>query len=231
MPTAAAVRRAIADLADPTDARNLARFFQTQPGGYGEGDVFVGVRVPALRQVAKAHADLPLDEARALLDDAQHEHRFAALVIWVNSWRRAGRTRSQDAELQRRLHAAYLDAVYGGRVNNWDLVDVSAEWLVGEHVRVHGGTAVLASLVEEHDLWRRRVGILATFAWTKAGDPAPALAAATAVLDDRRDLIQKASGWMLREVGKRVDRDVLVRFLDEHASAMGGPLSRTRPST
>ncbi|WP_204163713.1 DNA alkylation repair protein [Nocardioides solisilvae] len=232
-PTAADVRRALAERADPVDAAHLARFFQVRPGGYGEGDVFVGVRVPAVRAVARRYADLPLAEVRALLDDREHEHRLAALVVAVEAFRRALRPRTADPALRARLHALYLDALRAGRVNSWDLVDVSAEWLVGEHLRTSpggedggegdedGGAHVVEELLADPDLWRRRAGVMASFAATKAGDPGPALVAAAAVLDDRRDLVQKAAGWMLREVGKRVDRKTLVDFLRAHAPRMG----------
>lgn len=221
-PTADDVRSALARVADPDDAVTYARFFQTQPGGYGEGDLFIGVRVPKARAVARAYAALPLDELRDLLDDVEHEHRLTALVIAVEAFKRALRPRTRDDDLRRRLHALYLDAVRAGCVDNWDLVDVSAEWLVGEHVRTSGaGTALIHTLAGDEDLWRRRVGILATFAHTKAGDPQPTFAVAEQVLADRRDLVQKATGWMLREVGKRVDRAQLVDFLTDHAGDMG----------
>lgn len=224
MPTSAAddVRAALALRSDPYDAANLARFFQTQPGGYGEGDVFLGVRVPAVRAVAKEHAGIALSQVRELLDDDEHEHRLAALVIAVDAFRRALKPRSRDDALRGELHALYLDAVYSGCVNNWDLVDVSAAWLVGEHLRTSGAsTELIETLVADDDLWRRRVGILSTFAYLKAGDTVPTFAAASAVIEDRRDLIQKASGWMLREAGKRVDRAALVDFLTEYAARMG----------
>ncbi|WP_343994251.1 DNA alkylation repair protein [Nocardioides dubius] len=224
MPTLTAddVRAALALRADPYYAESLARFFQTHPGGYGEGDVFLGVRVPVVRAVAKEHTGLAWSEVRDLLDDDEHEHRFAALAMAVDAFRRALRPRSRDDALRKQLHELYLDAVHAGCVNSWDLVDVSAEWLVGEHLRTEGaGTALVMELVGEQDLWRRRVGIIATFAHIKAGASAPTFAAASAVIDDRRDLIQKASGWMLREVGKRIDRAALVDHLTEHASRMG----------
>lgn len=221
-PAAAEVRTALARVCDPVDAANLARFFQTQPGGYGEGDVFIGVRVPAARAVARTYADLPLDQIRSLLDDREHEHRFTALVIAVNAFRRALRPRTQDPRLRAELHGLYLDAVLAGRIDNWDLVDVSAEWLVGEHLRTSSGdTALVRRLTAEDDLWRRRVGIMSTFAFIKAGEAHPTLTAVAAVLDDRRDLVQKAAGWMLREVGKRIDRDLLIDFLHAHAAGMG----------
>jgi len=199
MSTAADVRAALAARTDAEHAAILARFFQTHPGGYGEGDVFLGVRVPEIREVARQYADLPLDEVRDLLDDVEHEHRFAALAVAVNAFRRALKPRTLDPELREQLHGLYLDAVRAGCVDNWDLVDVSAESLVGEHLRTSGrSTDLLLELAREQDLWRRRVGVIATFAYTKAGDPEPTLAVARTVLDDRRDLVQKASGWMLR---------------------------------
>lgn len=216
------VRRAVATHANPVDAANYARFFQTQPGGYGEGDRFLGVRVPALRAVARTYVALPPAGIRELLDDEWHEHRMVGLFIAVAAFKRASRPRTADPALREELHHTYLDAVLAGRVNSWDLVDASSEWLLGEHLRTSGGdTALVERFTDDPDLWRRRVGILATFAWTKAGDPDPTLRAAAAVVDDRRDLVQKASGWMLREVGKRVDRQVLLDFLEAYAARMG----------
>lgn len=198
-PTPDEVRRAVAVHADPADAANLARFFQTHPGGYGEGDTFLGVRVPALRAVAKTYVALQPAGLRELLDDAWHEHRMVALLIAVAAFKRAGQVRTADPSLRRALHETYLDAVCAGRVNNWDLVDCSAEWLVGEHLRTSSRTTALVEALTAE----------------------PALTAAAAVLDDRRDLVQKAAGWMLREVGKRVGRGVLLDFLETHAGAMG----------
>ena len=221
-PSADQVRAGLARHVDADRAAGLAQFFQTQPGGYGEGDVFIGLTVPQVRAVAKQYAHLPLAEIRDLLDDVEHEHRLAALVIAVEAHRRASKTRTQDPALQQRLHALYLDALHAGCVDNWDLVDISAETLVGAHaLRFPDAVATREALVADESLWRRRAGIIATFAATKAGDPAPTFAAATAVLDDRRDLVQKATGWMLREVGKRISTDLLVQYLFEHAPEMG----------
>ena len=245
--TAAEAREGLAALADPVDAANLARFFQTGPGGYGEGDVFLGIRVPALRAAVRAAAALPLPEALTLLDDAEHEHRLFALLLMVDRFRRAGAQRgsgrrradgrarpagvtessaagsAEGVAARRALHQAYLQALHRGRVNNWDLVDASAEWLIGEAVRdplLELDARLVDELVADEDLWRRRAGILAGFAAIKAGDARPSLRAAEAVIADRRDLVQKASGWMLREVGKRVDRAQLLAFLDRNAGRM-----------
>lgn len=213
---------AIAENADPEFAAGLARFFQTGPGGYGEGDVFVGVRTPVLRALVRTYADLPVAQCRDLLDDTEHEHRWTGLAIMVEAYRRALRPRTRDDARCAELHEAYLDALHSGGVDNWDLVDLSAPWLLGEHARVHlGDLAVVAGLVEREELWLRRSGIVATFANLRAGDAEPTLSLVGSVLADRRPLIQKASGWMLREVGVKVSVGALLDFLDENAARMG----------
>ena len=184
-------------------------FFKTGPGQYGEGDVFIGVRVPATRAVVKRFRGLPYDEIDALLDDPVHEHRLAGLLLLVDA-----------ARLSREIAAdRYLAAVRRGRVNNWDLVDSSAEFVLGEWL-LDRDRSLLDELAASTDLWERRVAVLATFAFIKRGDPSTTLALAARLLDDRHDLMHKAVGWMLREVGKRVSRDVLRGFLDENAARM-----------
>ncbi len=197
MLTAAAVRAALAEVADRADAVHLQRFFKTGPGEYGEGDVFIGVRVPSIRKVAKRYVALPPAEIDALLDSAVHEHRLAGLIILNGAMAAAMRPGAEDVVAQRSIVDLYLAAVERGRVNNWDLVDASAE------------------------LWERRVALLSTFAFIKAGDASTTLELCERLLGDRRDLIQKAVGWMLREVGKRVDPALLAGFLDDHAPEMG----------
>lgn len=225
-PTAAAVMAAIDDLADPARAASSASFFKTGPGQYGEGDRFVGVSVPAQRKVAKTFRGLDRAGVTTLLASDVHEHRLTGLFLLRSGFENAARTRSAaepdhstDAERQAWVRC-YLDAVFGGRVNNWDLVDSSAEYILGESL-VGQDHSSLFELVGEEDLWRRRVAILATFAFIKKGDGQTILALAPRLLDDRRDLIQKAIGWMLRETGKRVDRDLLTEFLDTQAAHMG----------
>ncbi|UOQ87687.1 DNA alkylation repair protein [Agromyces endophyticus] len=223
--TAAGVRAALAAAADPDRVPQLARFFKTGPGGYAEGDRFIGVTVPQTRAVVREFADLPLVESMSLLDSPIHEHRLAALIVMVGQFARASRPRSRDDAARERLYTAYLDAVERGRVDNWDLVDSSAEVLVGE-VLFPGAPVdrvepeLIVGLAASPSVWSRRVAVLATFAATKAGDARPTLAVAERLLDDRHDLIQKAVGWMLREAGKRVGVDVLTGFLDVHAARM-----------
>lgn len=210
---------AIDAVADPEDAAFLQRFFKTGAGEYGEGDVFAGVRVPQTRAVARRFAALPEPELRTLLDSEVHEHRLAALLILNGRFAVASRARTRDDAERERLAAFYVDAVRRGRVNNWDLVDSSAEYVLGEFL-VDRPRDLLYELAAGPVLWERRVAVLSTFAFIKRGDASTTLALAERLLGDREDLMHKAVGWMLREVGKRVDRSVLLGFLDRHAAEM-----------
>ena len=167
--------------------------------------------VPATRLVVKRFRGLDPGEIELLLDSEVHEHRLAAVLLLV-----AGYPRDPDA-----VYVQYLAAVARGRVNHWDLVDSSAEYIVGPHVRLgRAPQSVLDDLAASPDLWERRVAVLATFDFLMHGDAGPTLRLAEALLTDRHDLIHKATGWMLREAGKRVSREVLLGFLDAHAAAM-----------
>ncbi|WP_050785149.1 DNA alkylation repair protein [Rhodococcus opacus] len=216
--TADDVKRALGEVSDETDAVNLARFFKTGPGEYGEGDVFIGVRVPRTRGVVRAHADLDLPEVTVLLDSPVHEHRLAGLLVLVAQF--DGAAKAGDDALGEKIATFYLDLVMRGRVNNWDLVDASAERILGGWLFDRPRDLVY-ELAADDDLWRRRVALLTTFGFIRRGDASTTLEVAEAVLGDRRDLTQKATGWMLREVGKRVDRALLTGFLDRNAAAMG----------
>jgi 3-methyladenine DNA glycosylase AlkD len=207
--TADDVRAALAELADPDDAIALARFFKTGRGDYGEGDAFLGIRVPAVRRVVKEFRGLPLDEVESLLNDAEHEHRLTGLLLLVASYPHS------PAEVVER----YLAAVRRGRVNNWDLVDASSEFILGPWLRERD-RSMLFELAASPSLWERRVAVLATFEFIKHGDASTTLELAETLIGDRADLMQKAVGWMLREVGKRVSREQLTAFLDAHAAAM-----------
>jgi len=207
--TANDVRSALAELAKPSDAVELHRYFKAYEGGYGAGDVFLGLRVPVTRSVVKRFRQMPFDEIDKLLDDAEHEHRFAGLLLLNEA---ARRDPEQTAE-------RYLAAVRRGRVNNWDLVDASAEWSLGGWLRDRD-RSVLFELAESPVLWERRVAVIATFAFLKRGDATTTLALAERLLGDREDLMHKAVGWSLREMGWRVSRATLVGFLDTHAARM-----------
>jgi 3-methyladenine DNA glycosylase AlkD len=211
--------KAVAEVASSDDAEFLQRFFKTGPGQYGEGDVFIGVRVPQTRAIAKRFAQLTLAEIDALLDSEVHEHRLAGLILLNGAFARASAARSRDDDERERLAAFYLAAVRRGRVNNWDLVDASAEVVLGEYL-FDRPRVLLFELAESDSLWWRRVAVLSSFAFIKHGDASTTLELAALLLNDHEDLMHKAVGWMLREVGKRVDRSLLVGFLDEHAPAM-----------
>jgi 3-methyladenine DNA glycosylase AlkD len=208
--SAAVLRRRLRAHADPDAVPILRRFFKTGPGDYGEGDVFIGVKVPAIRAVAREGRTLPLDDNLALLRSRVHEERLLALILLVDRFRRG------DGDARRRVYIAYL--AHTRYVNNWDLVDASAPpilggWLEGRSRRP------LVRLARSRLVWERRMAILATFHFVKRGEVDETLRIAEILLEDEHDLIHKAVGWMLREVGKR-DADAARRFLDRHARSM-----------
>jgi 3-methyladenine DNA glycosylase AlkD len=207
--TAQDVRLALAEFANPADGLKLRAYFKGYEGGYGAGDVFLGLRVPVTRAVVKRFRGLGFDEIDALLDDAEHEHRLAGVLLLGDAARRDPATVAER----------YLAAVRRGRVNNWDLVDASAEYALGGWL-FDRDRSVLDELAASPVLWERRVAVIATMAFLKRGDPSTTLALAERLLGDREDLIHKAVGWMLREMGWRVSREVLLGFLDAHAARM-----------
>lgn len=207
--TAAAIKREVFALRDPKRAGFLVTFFRTGPGEYAEGDRLLGITVPEQRKVARAFRDLPLAELHILLGSSFHEHRFIALVILLDQHERA------SAEQGSVLHRFYLDHL--GAVNNWDLVDVSASVLVGQHIAEDSG--LLARLVVSTNLWERRIAIVSTFAELRAGRTELTFQIAEQLLADRHDLIHKAVGWLLREAGKRSQPELLA-FLRKHYSRL-----------
>ena len=209
--TAADVKDALAELADPERAVGLAPILGVVPGGYGEGDVLLGMPVPAQRSIARRFRDLPPDELAILLESPVHEHRFVALAILVQRYRRAGR------EDRAELSAFYLHHRAG--VDNWDLVDISAPDLLGGELVAGADRAILDTLAGSIDLWDRRIAVVATFALIRAGDLQPTLALCERLLDDPHHLMHKACGWMLREVGKR-DEALMVGWLERHRRRM-----------
>ena len=208
--TASAFRTRIQALADPVKAGQARRFFRTGPGEYGEGDRFLGIGVPALRALVREFRALDWEESTGLLESEWHEERLAALLHWVQVHERA------DHTTRAAIHDAYLRHLRW--VNNWDLVDASAEHLVGPHLP-RGGGPLLTRLAASPSLWERRVAMIATFYGIRRADGAAALRMAKRLRDDPHDLIHKAVGWMLRELGKR-DPAAERAFLDEHAARM-----------
>lgn len=207
------VSKALKDLGSPERAKASARFFKTAPGQYGHGDKFIGVTVPEQRQVARQFRDLPLAETLALLQSPIHEERLTALIILVGQFARA----KQDPARREAIVKAYLKHLKW--VNNWDLVDSSAGYILGVWL-LDKDRRLLYKLVRSKVLWERRVAMIATQAFINAGDSADALKLAALLLDDPEDLMHKAGGWMLREVGKRVSREDLRAFLRRHAAKM-----------
>lgn len=210
-PCAKAVQRALRAVASEEKAAILRRFFKTGPGEYGEGDRFLGVVVPALRRVARANRELPALELDALLDSPIHEERLVALLILVEQFERA------EVASRRRILRFYLARL--DRVNNWDLVDLSAPKILGAHCVEHPEPDVLLRLARSRDLWRRRVSIVSTLTLIRAGQIGPTLDLAEVLLGDPHDLLHKACGWMLREVGKR-EEAALTGFLQRFAQRM-----------
>ena len=197
-------------LADPEHARTLQGYFRTGPGGYAEGDRFLGIRNPVLRGLARELPALSLEEAEELLRSPFHEERLLALLVLVRAYARG------DAARRQRIHELYLAATRF--VNNWDLVDLSAEHLVGAHLR-GGDRSLLDRLAASDSVWERRIAILATFHSIRRGELADTFRVAALLVRDRHDLIHKAVGWMLREAGKR-DRAAEEAFLREHCREM-----------
>jgi 3-methyladenine DNA glycosylase AlkD len=198
---------------NPEKAAFFPRFFKTGPGEYGEGDQFLGLTVPDQRKVAKQFKDLSLEDLKTLLMSVWHEERLTALLIMVLQFK------SGNEEKRRVLYEFYLG--HTDRVNNWDLVDTSARDIVGGYLYEHLDLLpVLDELATSDLLWDRRIAMIATFYFLTKGEPDVTLKIATILLYDKEDLMQKAVGWMLREMGKRCDRQLLVDFLDEHAATM-----------
>lgn len=204
------IQSRIRKLGNVKDAGILQWFFKTGPGDYGEGDVFVGVRVPVLRTLVKEFEAADEATLHALLESGIHEDRALALFILVRQF-------EKGTEVDRaQIYRFYLD--HTRRINNWDLVDLSAPQVVGGYL-VSRSRRILYRLVRSKSLWERRIAILATFTFIRKGDFADTLALADRLLGDREDLIHKAVGWMLREIGKR-DLIVLEAFLKPRCHTM-----------
>lgn len=209
MTAASAVRRLKA-LGTAERARAAEWFFKTGPGEYGEGDRFLGVSVPATRTVVREAAAMPLAEVEKLLASPWHEARLLAVLILVRQF-----DKGTPAD-QRVIYRLYLTNLR--HLNNWDIIDSSAPQIVGRHLDGRGRSA-LVRLARSRNLWSRRIAMLATFFTIRRDDYTDALAIAELLVDDREDLIHKAVGWMLREIGQR-DRKPLIAFLDRHAATM-----------
>lgn len=214
MSTAKEIESELRALKNPTRASTLQWFFKTAPGEYGEGDIFLGLTVPQVRTVAKSHAATSLIELQKLLESDFHEMRLCALVILTNQYKKA----SSLGE-KKRYFDFYHKAIRDGHVNNWDLIDTAAP-TIGEYLlNVDDPITFLAKAAKSKNLWLRRVSVLYTFAFIKVGDFEPTISMCEELLSDKHDLIHKATGWALREVGKRNPCE-LRSFLTQHSTVM-----------
>lgn len=188
------IRARLRKLGNKHRASISQRFFKTDPGEYGEGDIFLGIRGPELRKLPKEYQAITLTEALQILQSPIHEERLLALLILIRVYVRG------DGRFKEKIYNLYLkNSRY---INNWDLVDTSAEHIVGAFL-MDKGKKPLYELAQSKDLWERRIAIMATFHFIKGGQFTETLKIARMLLSDEEDLIQKAVGWMLREVGKR----------------------------
>lgn len=204
------VQKRLKELANPEHAAISQKFFKTGPGQYGEGDLFIGVRVPVLRKLAGQFKALPFNECKILLRSAIHEERLLALLIFVHMFNQG------TLDVKKDIYQLYLRSTE--LTNNWDLVDTSAEHIVGAYL-ADRSKRPLYSLARSKNLWERRIAIMATFGYVKNHAFSDTLKLSKILLDDPHDLIHKAAGWMLREIGKR-DLKAEESFLKEHYKRM-----------
>ncbi len=208
--TAEKIREELEALSTPEKRDFLPYFFKTGTGQYGEGDKFLGVVVPDSRRVAKEYKDIPFLEIKALLNSEYHECRLCALLILVERFKKADEQGRED------IYEFYLSHTH--RINNWDLVDLSSQYIVGEYL-LDKDRSVLYKLADSELLWDQRIAVLATFPFIRNNDFKDLLALSKKLLYHKHDLMHKAVGWLLREAGKK-DKTVLVEFLDRHYREM-----------
>jgi 3-methyladenine DNA glycosylase AlkD len=216
--------RAMEAAASPENARVLTSYFKVSPGSYGEGDTFLGLKLSDIRQFAKPYvvSAFEPDQWLPMLRSPIHEHRLIALVVMTERAKKSARKPGNTGELQL-IYETYLNNTR--YVNNWDLVDVSCGWIVGRYL-LDRDRRPLYELARSELLWERRIAMVSSQHFLRRRETSDLYGLAEILLPDRADLIHKAVGWSLREAGKRVDRDELRRFLDQHASVMPRPALR-----
>ena len=212
--SATQVVKEIQALSNRGRAHDLQKFFQTAPGQYGEGDIFLGLTVPQVRTVAKEYKAISLDEIDVLVRSKFHEVRLCGLVILTLQYKAA-----KERKTKKKLFDLYMKAMTDGYINNWDLVDVTAP-IIGEYLIDSDDPYVLLyTLAKSKSLWQRRVSMVFTFAFIRSGDIEPTFEIAEKLLHDKHDLIHKAVGWALREAGK-LNGIALRNFLSAHSHEM-----------
>lgn len=199
-------------LGNPAYAEHAQRFFKTGKGQYGEGDIFIGIRMPQIRTIAKKYNSIKLSEIEKILESPIHEHRMAGLVIMVNK----ARSKKLTKELLKEMYDLYLKRT--DRINNWDLIDISCRDIVGRYL-FDKPRRPLYTMAKSSDLWERRIAIISTFFFIGKNDLDDTFKLSQELMNDDHDLIHKAVGWMLREAGKK-DEARLKEFLDEFAGKM-----------
>jgi len=204
------LQKELKSLSDPKQAKILQSFFKTGKGDYGEGDIFLGIKVPIQRKIIKAYQDLNFLDLQKLLNSKIHEHRLCALFILIAQYKNASQ------EKKEKIYKFYLKNAK--RINNWDLVDLSAPNIVGDFL-LDKDRKVLYKLVKSKNLWERRISILSTYSFIRNNNFKDTLKLAEILLKDEHDLIHKAVGWMLREIGKR-DQKVEEKFLKKYYKEM-----------
>ena len=210
-------KKVIADLrsaANPKKAKDLQWFFKTGPGDYAEGDLFLGVMVPQNRLIAKKFRDLPLPEIKKLTESIYHEVRFCGLLILVAQFEKA-----ESKQLRKKLFDFYIKQLKAGHINNWDLIDVTGVRMGAFLLNHKAALAFLKRLARSKNLWEKRMAVIFTLAFQREGDLQPTLEMADLLMKDEHDLIHKAVGWALREVGKK-DGPLLRNYLKSNAHEM-----------
>ena len=207
----AEIQRELNELANPKIAEHSQRFFKTGPGEYGYGDVFLGIRVPVLRQVAKKYVQLSLAEIETLLGSTYHEERLTGLLILVKQYDQARTEGEKEA-----VYQFYLN--HFPAINNWDLVDTSSPYIVGRHL-MDRDRSVLYQWARSEHLWTRRIAMISQWWLIRNGDLSEVFSLAEILLEDSQDLIHKAVGWMLREAAKK-DLIQAEAFLKQHYQSM-----------
>lgn len=209
------LKRKLKKIANPETAMVSRRFFKTGANQYGAGDIFIGIKTGPLRSLAKENSATPLTELTQLLESRIHEERALALMVLNLQFTQA--MKSKETKLARQIFNYYIRN--RKHINNWDLVDGSAPTIVGGYLSTVKDREILYKLAVSDNLWDRRIAIVSTLHFIRFDDFSDTLSIAKALRDDSHDLIHKAVGWMLRELGKR-DKSVLVQFLNEHSSKM-----------
>lgn len=204
------IKQRLSEKSNPDKIKILSSFFKTGKGEYGEGDIFIGIAVPENRKVAKEFVLADFDCIEDLINSPIHEERLCALIIMVEKFKKA------DEEMKSRIFNFYLS--HTEKINNWDLVDLSAPYIVGAYL-IGKDKEILYKLSESENIWERRISIVSTLFFIRKGETNDALRLAEILVNDRHDLIQKATGWVLREVGKKNEK-LLTAFLEKYCRTM-----------